>query len=311
MFHDMGLIGVLLTAVCHPYPLHLLRPEAFVMRPGRWLDLMSEVGATLTAGPNFAYALCLSRARTKDDLDLSSLRRALNGSEPVHASTVRAFHAHYAEAQLGAHVSLPVYGMAEATLAITFPDVGAPMRTLTLDRQALELRGEVRMHVEGERTEAVSVGRPVTGAEVRVRRADLELAQVDQVGEIEVGGASLMDGYHGRAEATAEVLVEGWLRTGDLGFVHEGELYVVGRKKEVVIKGGRNIYPYDVERVACDLTQTSAAAFGRYNADAGTDDLVLVVETRSLEPEARAELEKQVRGDILATLGVKVDEVHL
>ena len=311
MFHDMGLIGVLLTAVCHPYPLHLLRPEAFVMRPGRWLDLMSEVGATLTAGPNFAYALCLSRARTKDDLDLSSLRRALNGSEPVHASTVRAFHAHYAEAQLGAHVSLPVYGMAEATLAITFPDVGAPMRTLTLDRQALELRGEVRMHVEGERTEAVSVGRPVTGAEVRVRRADLELAQADQVGEIEVGGASLMDGYHGRAEATAEVLVEGWLRTGDLGFVHEGELYVVGRKKEVVIKGGRNIYPYDVERVACDLTQTSAAAFGRYNADAGTDDLVLVVETRSLEPEARAELEKQVRGDILATLGVKVDEVHL
>jgi len=311
MFHDMGLIGVLLTAVCHPYRLHLMRPEAFVMRPGRWLALMSEVGATLTAGPNFAYALCLARARTPDDLDLSSLRRALNGSEPVHASTVRAFHERYAEAKLPAHATLPVYGMAEATLAITFPDVNAPLRTLTLDREALEARGEVCEHVEGERTQAVSVGRPVTGAEVRVRGADGEVAHEDRVGEIEVAGPSLMDGYHGRPEATSEILKQGWLSTGDLGFVHDGELFVVGRKKEVVIKGGRNIYPYDVERVASDRTNTTAAAFGRPNASTGTDDLVLVVETRKLEPEAAIELEKQLRGDILATLGVKVDELHL
>lgn len=310
MFHDMGLIGVLLTNICHPYELHLLRPESFVMRPGRWLDLMSEVDATLTAGPNFAYALCLSRAQPKDGLDLSALRRALNGSEPVHAHTVRAFHDRYGAAGLAPHASLPVYGMAEATLAVTFPEVGAPLKSLTLDRQALEARGEVRVHDGGERTELVSVGRPVTGASVRVRRPDGRVADEDEVGELEVGGASLMDGYHGRPDASAEVLVDGWLRTGDLGFVHEGELYIAGRQKEVVIKGGRNIYPYDVERVASDLTGTSAAAFGEVNDEAGTSDLVLVVETRERDEGARAELEKQVRGDILATLGIKVDRVH-
>jgi len=311
MFHDMGLIGVLLTNVCHPYRLHLLRPEAFVMRPGRWLGLMSDVGATLTAGPNFAYALCLARARTEDDMDLSALRRALNGSEPVHASTVRAFHERYADNQLGPNVSLPVYGMAEATLAVTFPRVGAPLKTLELDRAELETGGRVAPFVSGERTEAVSVGTPVTGAEVRVRAASGEVAREDAVGEVEVSGPSLMDGYHGRPEATAEVLAEGWLKTGDLGFVHEGELFIIGRKKEVVIKGGRNIYPYDVERIASDRTGMTAAAFGRSNEETGTDDLVLVCEVRKGDAEAHAELEKQVRGDILATLGVKVDEVHV
>lgn len=311
MFHDMGLIGVLLTNVCHPYRLHLLQPEAFVMRPERWLDLMSEVGATLTAGPNFAYALCVTRARPAADLDLSALRRALNGSEPVHASTLRAFHDRYGEAGLGPHASLPVYGMAEATLAVAFPTVGRPVKTLLLDRESLESRGEVRPFVSGERSEAVSVGTPVVGTEVRVRRLNDVLASEDQVGEIEVGGTSLMDGYHGRPQATAEVLVDGWLRTGDLGFVHEGELYVIGRKKEVVIKGGRNIYPYDVERVASDTTGTSAAAFGRSNAETGTEDLVLVVELRGSDPDEHAAITKRLRGDLLATLGVKVDEVHI
>jgi acyl-CoA synthetase (AMP-forming)/AMP-acid ligase II len=120
-----------------------------------------------------------------------------------------------------------------------------------------------------------------------------------------------MDGYHGRPRATADALVDGWLKTGDLGFVHEGELYVIGRKKEVVIKGGKNIYPYDVERVASDVTGTSAAAFGRPNAETGTDDLLLIVELRGGDEEQHAELIKRVRGDLLATLGVKVDEVHV
>lgn len=310
MFHDMGLIGVLLTCVCHPYRLHLLRPESFVMHPGRWLTLMSDVGATLTAGPNFAYALCLSRGKTGPDLDLSRLRRALNGSEPVHPHTVRAFEARYAEAGLQPNTTLPVYGLAEATLAVTFPAVGAPLQTLLLDREALERDELVRPWDGGEKIEVVSVGTPVTGVEVRVRRRDGRVAREDEVGEIEVAGPSLMDGYHRRPEATAEILQDGWLRTGDLGFVHGGALFVVGRRKEVVIKGGRNVYPYDVERVASERTGHASAAFGCPNEATGTEDLVLLCEVRT-DQWTRHELETQVRGDVLATLGVKIDALYL
>lgn len=306
MFHDMGLIGVLCTAIAHPYPVHLLRPDSFVLRPERWLTLIGEVGGTVSAAPNFAYQLCVSRARDVD-ARLETWRLALNGSEQVHRTTVERFCTRFEPNGFHPSATLPVYGMAENTLAVTLPRV-AGSRFLQIDRAALSNEGRAR-ESSNEPYDAVSLGSPVAGTELRVRR-DGVLVGEGRVGEIELAGSSVMDGYYRNPAATEEVLRDGWLRTGDLGFVRDGELFVVGRCKDVVIKAGRNVYPADVERVASDHPDAFAsAAFGVPDADGGTDRLVLMVETRVRDLDARASIERAVRGEILASLSVKVDEL--
>jgi len=314
LFHDMGLIGILLTAVCHPYPIHFMRPEGFVMRPDRWLKLVHSARGTLSAAPNFAYDLCV--ARGKHDLPddgLSSWRVALNGSEQIHAATLDRFQNRFGPMGFRNDAMFPVYGMAENTLAVTFPRLDAKLEMLPVDRAELENRGRVVESSSSDAYRAVSVGFPVAGASVKVTDDEGQVVREGFVGEVLVSGASLMDGYYGNAEATEAVLKDGWLLTGDLGFMHRGRLYICGRKKELIIKGGRNVYPYDVERVAAEVIAAGGgvAAFARPNEDTGTDDLVVVAETREKDAAAREELVKQIRGDLLAVLSVKADDIHL
>jgi len=313
LFHDMGLIGVLFTAVCHPYPTHIMRPESFVMRPHRWLSLMARVGGTISVGPNFAYDLCVRRATKELEGSLESWRIALNGSEPVHDATVQRFCEHFQGSGFRPEAMTPVYGMAEATLAVTFSDIEAPVRTLRLDRASLERGGTVKPSEAPDAYVAVSVGRPVARVSIRVSATEGSILGDRQVGEVQVSGPSLMDGYRGRPEETAKSLRDGWLSTGDLGFTDGGELFIVGRAKEVIIKGGRNIYPYDVERVAAEVPGVigGAAAFGRSNSETGTEDLVVVVESRAKDTAEREKIGKAVRGELLATLGVQAEEVRL
>lgn len=314
VFHDMGLIGVLLTSIFHPYPVHLISPESFVMRPRRWLDLVSEVGGTVSAAPNFAYDLATSRADPKG-LNLATWRNALNGAEPVHASTVDRFTKKFAEVGFNPESMMPVYGLAEATLAVAFPSLEARYRTLPVDRAALEQEGRANVmdpaHGPGTRV-AISVGGPVAGMSVEIVGEGGAVLPELTVGEILVRGPSLMDGYFRNEQASAAVLSGGALKTGDLGFLHAGRLYITGRAKELIIKGGRNLYPYDVERVAGEVDGVrAAAAFGVPNADAGTDDLVVVAETIHSDPERREKIAKEVRGTLLEVLGVKADDVQV
>lgn len=312
LFHDMGLIGVLLTSICHPYPVHVISPEHFVMNPRRWLDLIGRVGGTIAAAPNFAYDMCVARGGGPEGLDLSTWRRALNGAEPLHATTVARFHATFAASGLRPDVTMPVYGMAEATLAVTFPDVGAELEHLTLERGALEGEGRVVHHPEGRHV--VGVGRPVAGMHVEVVSGSGAAVPEGTVGEIRVSGPSLMDGYFRNDEASAAVLADGWLRTGDLGFMERGTLYVTGRAKELIIKGGKNLYPYDVERVAGSVEgvrEGGVAAFGRPNDETGTEDLVVIAETNQYGAARREALARAVRGELLEVLGVKADDVRL
>lgn len=312
LFHDMGLIGVLLTSICHPYPVHVMSPESFVMNPRRWLDLMAKVGGTLSAAPNFAYDMAVARAGDVEGLRLDTWRHALNGAEPVQPTTIARFAERFAPNGFRADAPLPVYGMAEATLAVTFPALDEKMRTLAIDRDALE--GEQRaVPLEGG-SPVVSVGRPVAGMRVEVVGRDGRVVPERTVGHVRVAGRSLMDGYFGNDDASAEVLSGGWLRTGDLGFVDGGRLFVTGRAKEVVIKGGRNVYPYDVERIAGEIDgvrQGGVAAFGRANATSGTEDLVVLVETSHGDPGRRDAIAKAVRAEVLAVLGIKIDEIRL
>jgi acyl-CoA synthetase (AMP-forming)/AMP-acid ligase II len=293
LFHDMGLVGVLLTSICHPYPVHVMAPESFVMSPRRWLHLITQVGATLSPAPNFAYDFCVSRGADPAGLRLDSWRVALNGAEPVHARTVARFAERFGTAGFRPGAMMPVYGMAEATLAVTFPRIDDPLET-----------------VAG----VVSVGEPVAGMGVEVVDDAGRLVLEGQVGHILVSGPSLMDGYFRNEAASAGALVDGRLRTGDLGFVRGGRLFVTGRAKELIIKGGRNLHPADIERVAADVEGVRTgcvAAFGRANPDTGTDDLVVVVEVSQTDAARWDTVTSGVRAELLAVLGVKPDDVRL
>jgi len=314
MFHDMGLVGVLLTSICHPYPVHVMSPESFIMRPARWLDLISRVGATLSPAPNFAYELCVARAGEPDlrEVRLDSWRVALDGAEPVHASTAERFSRRFAPIGFRADALMPVYGMAEATLAVTFPGLDSKLQTLPIDRDVLEQQGRAQPRDGGH--PAVSVGGPVAGTSLRVVDDRGREVPEGQVGEILVQGPSLMDGYFRNEQASAGVLVDGWLRTGDLGFVQASRLFVTGRAKELIIKGGRNFHPYDIERVAAEVDGVrlgAVAAFGRPNEDTGTDDIVVIIEASQTNEDRRARIMSDVRGELLAVLGVKPDEVRV
>lgn len=314
MFHDMGLVGVLLTSICHPYPVHIMTPEAFVMNPRRWLELVSRVGGTLSPAPNFAYELCLTRAGDVQDLRLDSWRVALNGAEPVHLRTVQRFRERFAANGLGGDVVMPVYGMAESTLAVTFPDLGTKFETLAVDRDALERSGRTEPATGPRAHRAVSVGRPVAGTTVTVVDDTGRTVPEGVVGQILVAGPSLMDGYFRNDEASADAIVDGRLRTGDLGFVDSGRLFVTGRAKEIIIKAGRNLSPHDIERVAAQVDGVRdgfVAAFGRPNAQTGTDDLVVVAETSSSDPTRRDAIAAGLRGELLGVLGVKPDEIRV
>ncbi|MBN1652951.1 MAG: fatty acyl-AMP ligase [Deltaproteobacteria bacterium] len=314
LFHDMGLIGVLLTTICHPAHVHIIRPEAFLMKPSRWIELISQHKGTLAAAPNFAYDLCVSRAKSEQEVRLDSWRAALNGAEAVYPTTVSRFIEHYADKGISPEVMMPVYGMAESTLAITFPKLDNKYQTLSVDRALLDQRGKAAASTSADAYIAVSVGYPVAATSVRVTGSNSQAVDERIVGEIMVKSPSLMDGYFHNEKATSETISDGWLHTGDLGFMDNGRLFVVGRAKEVIIKGGRNIYPYDVEQIASEVSGVhhgGVAAFARPNPTTGTDDLVVMAETREKDPELRERIVKEIRGELLAALSVKVDDVQL
>lgn len=317
LFHDMGLVGALMTSVYWHYPLFLLPPESFLLHPRRWLQAISCVRATLTVAPNFAYQMAVDRIgdRHLRELRLDSLRCAFNGSEPVRPATLRAFTARFAACGLDTRAVLPVYGMAENTLAATSPAAGEHWISQRLDRAGLELGARVSTGCpggSGVETELVSVGTPLAGVSVAVRGVSGEDLPPRSVGEVVLKSPSIMDGYWGKPEETGRVLRDGWLRTGDLGFIHEGRLYLTGRVKELIIKRGRNHYPEEIEQLASEVggrRVLQAAAFSSPNERSGTEDIVLVVEARALSSAERQELEQEINGALIGVLGVGADVV--
>jgi acyl-CoA synthetase (AMP-forming)/AMP-acid ligase II len=246
LYHDMGLIGCVLPALERPAELTLLSPVAFVARPASWLRALSRYRATVSPAPNFAYALCVHRIQDDelDGVDLSNWRVALNGAEAVVPSVVRAFTERFARWGFRPEAMTPVYGLSEATLAVTFSKLGRGPRTERFDRDRLAAR---RPALAPDGLELTSVGTPLPGFALRVVDEGGEPLGPLEVGRVLVRGPSLMDGYLGQPEATASVLKDGWLDTGDLGFLHDGELFLTGRRKDMLLLRGRNHAPEEVE----------------------------------------------------------------
>ncbi|HET7296086.1 MAG TPA: AMP-binding protein, partial [Gemmatimonadales bacterium] len=295
LYHDMGLIGCVFLALDHPASLTLIPPELFVARPVVWLRALSRTRAPVSAAPNFAYALCAERVRDEEmeGVDLSSWRFALNGAELVSAATLRTFAARFARWGLRPEALTPVYGLAEATLAVTFSDWRGPFRSARFDRDALA-DGRV-VPAEGG-VELVSVGRPLPGVDVA--------APCGVVGPIRVQGPSIMAGYLHQPERTAAAIVDGWLDTGDLGFRHEGELYVCGRAKDIVILRGKNYAPREIEQAldAVPGVQAGCAAAVSHRAeDRQEEQLMVFVEARN---PAEPDLAMRCRDAVLGGTGL-------
>jgi fatty-acyl-CoA synthase len=312
LYHDMGLVGCLLGAASYPGPLVLIAPEHFLARPALWLRALARHRGTISAAPSFAYEYAAARVRDEDlaGHDLSPWRAALDGAEPVAPGALRRFAARFAPFGFREEALLPVYGLSEAALAVTFTRPGRRWRARGVDPVALAARGEV---VEGSR-EVVSVGEPLPGVEIEVRGDRGEALPERRLGVIFVRGPSVMQGYLGQPEATARALAGGWLDTGDLGFIDGGELFVHGRVKDVVIVRGANHAPDEIERALegiPGLRPGCAVAAGFEPAGGGEELLVLAERARRAASPGDAALEESVRRVILERTGVRAHTVVL
>lgn len=316
LYHDMGLIGTLLFSIYWDLPFVLMSPVAFLTRPVRWLAAISRHKGTLSPAPNFAYGLCARKvtAQEREGLQLHSWRIAYNGAERVNPDTLRAFQNTYAPYGFRPETMLPVYGLAESSLAVTFPALGAPPSFATVNIQALA-SGRISFDSQTRQSiEIACVGKALPFHQLRVVDERGQDVAERVVGQILTKGPSLMREYDGNPDATAATLRDGWLWTGDLGFLEGGQLYVTGRAKDLLIVRGRNIYPEDVERAAETIEGVrpgSAIAFSCAASDADTEKFVLVLETAVTSSEAKVELQRAVNRAVLEAVELQPDEVVL
>jgi acyl-CoA synthetase (AMP-forming)/AMP-acid ligase II len=287
LYHDMGLIGCSFTPPMKGTPLWLLPPD--LRNPRQWLELVTKIQATFTVSPDFGYRNCVRNITDTAGLDLSSLRAALSGAEPVRPSTIRAFEEHFGIKD----VIAPCYGLAEATLAVAIWPFGTPIR--------LDPSGRF-----------VSVGRPCRGVEVQIMppreetgdgppsaQADLALPATT-IGEICIRGPGVMRGYYNNPEATARVLsADGWLRTGDLGFLDaEGFLFITGRLKDLILLGGENVAPSDIEEIVDHVPGIRySAALGLDSERTGSQRLYVVAEVR--DEGIAPDVQRRLMGEIV------------
>ncbi|MFI5867872.1 AMP-binding protein [Streptomyces sp. NPDC051546] len=311
LFHDFGLI-TLLISVWLGFEAHLFEARRFMRRPLEVVEYLGQIGATVFGGPNFAYdhLLAAGAAGATATLDLRAWRMAMNGGEPVKPSTVEAFSRAMAPAGVGPEVMFPVYGMAEAVMSVACPAPGRPARVLWVDRQELADRGVVVPVSAGAAGAGglVGVGRPVPGLSVRLVDDSHALVADGHVGDIELRGAAVTTGYLNDTAATAAAFHEGWFKTGDRGVRVDGDLFVVGRSKDMIIVGGRNFYAEDVEDIVRGLPQIHR---GRCVAVADLDRERLALVAEAEPGPATASLAGEIRSRLSANLELSAVDVHL
>ncbi|HEV8629963.1 MAG TPA: AMP-binding protein, partial [Thermoanaerobaculia bacterium] len=333
LYHDMGLIGAWMGSLYFGMPLVLMSPLSFLARPVRWLQALSSHQGTIAAAPNFAYALCVKKVAEDElaGLDLGCWRVAMNGAEPVSPAVLDAFAARFAPCGFRRQALMPVYGLAESSLALAFPPVGRGPRVDAVARQPLQRDGRalpVDDDEAGPQDEAadvlrlVSAGHAIPDHEVRiVDDAGRELPERHQ-GRLQFRGPSATSGYFRNAEATAQLLVAGgeepsgggWLDSGDLAYVADGEVFITGRRKDVVIRAGRNIHPQELEEAVGALpgVRKGCVAVFAAGGEEGTERLVVMAEVRPGGEEGDAMALRRRIGELTSDLaGAAPDDVLL
>jgi len=318
LYHDMGLIGAWLGTLYFGLPLVVMSPLAFLARPVRWLRAIHAYGGTLSAAPNFAYELCASKIDDAEleGLDLSRWRIAANGAEAVLPDTLARFGERFAPYGLRREALTPVYGLAECSVGLAFPPQGRGPRVDVVAREAFARSGQALPASADEPNPLrfVACGRAIPGHGIRVVDEQEHPLAERLEGRVEFRGPSATAGYLDNPKATAQLIRDGWLDTGDRGYLADGELFLTGRVKDIVIRGGRNIYPHEVEEAVSEVDgvrKGCVAVFGSPEPASGTERLVVLAETRLGAADARERLRAAITERVLAALGEPPDAVVL
>ena len=317
LYHDMGLIACFMFPLVFHLPVVMQSPTDWVMRPSTALALIARYRCSLAWMPNFAFQFLARRVPepVRARHDLSSLRAVVNCSEPVRNQSMNEFYDAYAGCGLRRDALSASYALAENVFAVTQSDgepetVSVDGARLTSAQVAIEVPNGVAQSVT-----LVSSGRALPHTQVRVWSKDGGECPDGHVGEIVIQSETLFAGYYNRPDLTSAVLRDGWYWTGDLGFLREGELYVIGRKHDLIVAAGRNFYPQDIEEIVCrhpSIHDGRAVAFGVFSADAGTDEIVVIAEVNHEgDLENGTAIEQAVRTSVVAELGVAVRRVVL
>jgi len=315
-YHDMGLVGLLLAPMATQRSVDYIGTRDFAMRPRLWLNIMSQTGGTVSFSPPFGYELCARRVRESDieRLDLSAWRVAGVGAETIRPSSLQNFATALQPAGFNADAFLACYGMAEVSLAISFAPLG---RTVVVDSVNADHLGQhqIAQPVAGQRSDSdstrvnhfVRCGHALPGMDVQIRDGDGKVLPERHCGTIFVRGPSLMTGYLDQPEITAAVLLDGWLNTGDMGYMVDDEIIVTGRQKDMIIINGRNIWPQDLEYIAerqPEIRPEDASAFAVIEDDAN-EVAVMVVQCRQADPAVRNDLAQRLRAAVHAEMGIE------
>ncbi len=305
--HDMGLIGFLLVPAFMGCPVTILQTEEFVARPALWIRTLSETGATITGGPPSAYLLCVRRIKQADAsrYDLSRLRVGLVGAEMVSRRSLRLFEERFAASGLRPTVLTPTYGLAENCLAVTMAPLDREPEVEHVDLRSLQEEGRAlsKNSHESLHREIVSVGVPIPDTEVFVVDDNCQPLEDRRIGEISVCSSSLMRGYRSDPHSTRQALGDGRLQTGDVGFQVKGRLFITGRKKEILVVGGRNFYPEDLEYEAATVPGVHRGRVVAVSYDdpvLATEEVVLMVETGSRDGRERQLLQRAIRQALIS-----------
>ncbi len=315
LYHDMGLIGFVVAPLLNHVPVVFIPTLSFVKRPSCWMETISKYKGTISFAPNFAFGLAAKRmtADRLAKLDLSSLRVLGCGAEPINAKTMRNFVSTFEPRGFNPNALMPCYGMAEATLAMAFDDLESPMKTIIIDRDKYEAQ-HIATKYDGDDAanalELVACGATFAEHGLGILSDEGELLSDGLVGEIGFKGPSVTAGYHQNPEATEELLANGWLHTGDLGFMHDGHLFISGRKKDLIILNGRNYYPQSIEWEVEQIDQIrrgNVVAFASQGTN--TEELVIVAETKA--EEGLDVLEATIKKQVHNVLGVRARKIVL
>jgi len=318
LYHDMGLIGAWFCPLYSGMQLVLMSPLAFLSRPVRWLRAISDHRGTISPAPNFAYDLCAKKLVDSDlqGLDLSSWRLALNGAEPVSPATLQAFAERFAPCGLHGEAITPVYGLAECSVGLAFPALKRGPLIDRIEREEL-IKRKCAVPVSGSDGEAMHVpacGRALPGHEIRI--VDAEGCELPDrcVGRLQFRGPSATRGYYRNPVATQALFSDGWLDSGDCAYTVAGEIYLTGRVKDLIIRGGRNLYPYELEQAVGNIPgvrKGCVAVFASKDALNASERLVVLAETREEEASALEALREKINAAAIDAIGMPADEIVL
>jgi 1-acyl-sn-glycerol-3-phosphate acyltransferase len=314
----MGLIGGCFATMFLGFPVVLMSPLAFLSRPSQWLRAIHRHRGTISGGPNFSYELCLRRIPDQEleGLELSSWRFAFNGAEPVSPDTMIQFEQRFAKYGFGRNVMSPVYGLAECSVGLAFTPPGERWQVDSLDRERFSTSGEAvaASPQDPSPLKVVACGTVIPDHDLRVvDGAGLELPDRSE-GHLQFRGPSATTGYYRNPQATKTLFDGEWVNTGDRAYLSEGRLYITGREKDIIIRGGRNISPYELEESVGDLAgirRGCVAVFGSADAAGGTERVVVLAETRERDAARHQELKAKINELAIGLIGAPVDDIVL